>query len=136
MRLTTKCEYALLAILTLAKSYRRNKDRYLTVKEIAARNNIPKEFLEKIVSSLSKSGFLKSQTGVRGGVKLAKGPSKITIAQVIRVIDGPMAPVSCVSKLKYESSPIEKSRNLTYLFQRIRDIQNKILTKTTFNDLI
>ncbi len=136
MKITTKGQYALLTVLFLAKLYTKNKNRFVTTQTVANGNDIPKEFLEKIVASLSKAGFLDSHPGAKGGIKLAKSPEKISVAQVIREIDGPIAPVSCVSKLKYEESPIEKSKNLTFLFRRIRDIQDKILRKTKFSDLI
>ena len=123
-------------MLTLTKSYRNNQDTFVTTKRIADINDIPREFLEKIISLLSNAGFIQTQKGSHGGIKLIKDPSKITIAEVIREIDGPIAPVACVSKTKYQKAPIEKSKSLTFLLKRIRDIQNKILTQTTFADLV
>lgn len=123
-------------MLTLTKSYMADKNKFVTTKRIAKLNDIPKEFLEKIVALLSHAGLIDSQKGASGGLRMIKDPAKISIAQIVREIDGPMAPISCVSKHKYEECPLEKSKSLTYLFKRIRNIQNKILSKTTLADLV
>lgn len=134
MKLTTRCEYALLAMVLLTKSWK--QDKYIPSGDISAKYDIPRDFLEKIVSQLSKSGLIDSKQGPNGGLKLARDPKEITLAEIIREIDGALAPVKCVSEYNYESSPLEKSKSLITLFTRIRDIQNKILENTKLSDLI
>ena len=136
MRLTTKCEYALLAMLTLTQTYTGDRSRYIKIETVANRNDIPREFLEKIVSSLSKAGYIESHKGRHGGIRLSKSPESITIAELIREIDGPLSPVSCVSSHQYKTSPLEKSESLTFLLKRIAQIQNRILENTTLGDLV
>lgn len=123
-------------MLTLTKVYKKDPRKFISIRRIAVRDEIPREFLEKIFSQLSKAGFTTSQQGSKGGVKLNKNPRKISVADLIREIDGPLAPVSSVSKVQYAPSPIERSKNLIFLFKRLRDIQNKILSNTTFEDLV
>lgn len=123
-------------MLTLTKAYKSDRNKFYTTKRIAQANDIPKEFLEKIVALLSNCGLVESQKGVAGGLRLIKNPAKISIAEIIREFDGPLAPVSCVSKYKYETCPLERSKSLTFLFKRIRNIQFKILSKTTLADLV
>ncbi|MBU0976386.1 MAG: Rrf2 family transcriptional regulator [Patescibacteria group bacterium] len=136
MKLTNRCQYALLAMLTLTRAYKSDNNKFYTTKKVAQANDIPQEFLEKIVALLSNAGLVESQKGASGGLRLIKDPARISIAEIVREIDGPLAPISCVSKYKYESCPLEKSKSLTYLFKRIRNIQYKILSKTTLADLV
>jgi len=136
MKLTNRAEYALLAMLTLTRIYIHRQKKYITIHRIAQKNSIPKKFLEKIFADLSRAGYVETQQGPKGGVRLAKHPKKISIAKILREIDGPLAPVSSVSKLKYAPSPIERSKTLTFIFKRIRDIEHKILSSTTFADLV
>lgn len=134
MKLTTGCEYALLAMLTLAKAFK--SKQLITTKKISKTNAIPREYLEKIVAELSRAGLVNAHKGPNGGLELAKDPDSISIANIVREIDGALAPVKSVSKHNYEPTPIEKSKSLTLLFRRIRDIQYKILSKTTLADLV
>ena len=74
--------------------------------EIAERQNIPVEFLEQILLALKRAGLLASRRGIRGGYSLIKSPDEITLGQVIRILDGPLAPISCVSKTAYQKCRI------------------------------
>ncbi len=70
--------------------------------EIAARNNIPKKFLDAILGELRNAGFVQSRKGKEGGYRLARPAVEIKIGHVIRVLDGPLAPISCASRTRYE----------------------------------
>lgn len=70
--------------------------------DIAARQNIPIEFLEQILLALKKAGLLSSRRGMTGGYRLIKDPNAISLGQVIRILDGPLAPIGCVSKTAYQ----------------------------------
>ena len=87
-------------MLTLTKIYK--NDKFVPIKKIALLNDIPREFLEKIIADLSKGGFIITQHGPGGGVKLSKNPSEISIAQIIRSIDGSIAPIRCLNKNNYQ----------------------------------
>lgn len=94
MRLSTKGEYASRAMLELSLNY---KERPLHIREISAAQDIPARFLEQILLLLKRAGYLRSKKGPNGGYYLAKPPSEINVAEVIRVMDGPLAPIDCVS---------------------------------------
>lgn len=133
MRLSTKSEYALLALIDLAKNYKSNE--LFTIAVVAERNQIPKKYLEQILLILKRGGYVKSYKGAEGGYKLAKEPKKISLAEIIRLMDGALAPVESVSKYFYEPTPIEKNRKLIGVFKQIRDYISNTLEKVTLADL-
>jgi Rrf2 family protein len=99
MRFSKKSEYALRALIELTAHYKRT---LLQRHDIAERQNIPVEFLEQILLTLKNAGLLASKRGVSGGYTLIKPPNEITLGQVIRLLDGPLAPIPCVSKTAYQ----------------------------------
>lgn len=99
MRFSKKSEYALRALIELTEHYNR---KLLQRQEIGARQNIPVEFLEQILLTLKNAGLLTSRRGVGGGYGLLKPPDTVTLGQVIRILDGPLAPIGCVSKTAYQ----------------------------------
>ena len=99
MKLSKKSEYALRALLELTLVHGKAT---LQRHEIAARQHIPVEFLEQILLALKRAGLLSSRRGMRGGYGLLKSPEEVTLGQVIRVLDGPLAPIGCVSKTAYQ----------------------------------
>ncbi|QTL99664.1 Rrf2 family transcriptional regulator [Iocasia frigidifontis] len=133
MKLSRKSEYACLALIDLARTY---DDGLLTIGELAEQNNIPKKYLEQILLILKGAGYVRSVRGVGGGYKLAQVPGEISIAEVIRLIDGPLAPIGSVSEYFYEYTPTEQNDKLLALFKDIRDYTADLLEKTTFKDLI
>lgn len=134
VKLTVKSEYACLALVDLAENYK--KGIYVKIESISKRKNIPKKFLEHILFILKRAGYAISRRGADGGYKLAKPPTNISVAEVIRLIDGPLAPVVSVSKYFYEPSPIEQHKKLTELMRELRDFIADRLEKTTFQHLI
>ena len=98
MKLSKKSEYACLALIDLSENY--GKD-YIKIINISQRWNIPKKFLEQILITLKTSGFVKSKKGSEGGYKLTKTPEQISLAEIIRLMDGALAPVESVSKYFY-----------------------------------
>jgi len=99
MRFSKKSEYGLRALIELTRSYGRDP---LPRHQIAERQHIPIVFLEQILLALKHAGLLASTRGAQGGYALIKPPSKVTLGQVIRTLDGPLAPISCVSKTAYQ----------------------------------
>jgi len=99
MKLSKKSEYGLRALLELTLVHGTT-----TVQrhDIAARQHIPLEFLEQILLALKRAGLLSSRRGMKGGYTLIKQPRDITLGQVIRILDGPLAPIGCVSKTAYQ----------------------------------
>lgn len=132
MKLTTRSEYALLALLYLA---RHHSEEYKTVETVAAAQRMPHKYLEQIMLALKRARYVRSSKGQHGGYKLAKPAKDITLAEVVRLFDGALAPTDSVSEHFYESTPVEKERKLIALFKDIRDYAAKKLEKTTLADV-
>ena len=133
MKLTARSEYALLAMLYLARN--RSKGA-ISVAAIAEAELISPKFLEHILLALKRAGYVQSSKGQHGGFHLAKQPDRISLAEIIRVLDGALAPTESVSKYFYESTPIEKEKGLVSVFKNIRDYVSKKLEETTLADLV
>ena len=99
MKLSKKSEYGLRALIELTAQH---KGAPLQRQDIARRQHIPVEYLEQILLRLRNAGLLASRRGVSGGYSLIKSPEEITLGQVIRILDGPLAPIGCVSKTAYQ----------------------------------
>ena len=97
--LTKKGKYGLKALVHLS---RMPPGELAFVGDIAAKNNIPKKFLDAILGELRNAGFVQSRKGKEGGYRLAKLPGEIKIGHVVRVLDGPLAPISCASRSQYQ----------------------------------
>ncbi len=133
MRLSTRGEYASRAMLELSLRYGQGA---LHVREISQAQAIPRRFLEQILLLLKRAGYLKSRKGQKGGFVLAKPPDAISVAEVIRVMDGPLAPIDCVSVMAHEACPMEATCGLRWLWKDVRDSVAGILERTTFADLV
>ena len=133
MKLSLKSEYACLALIDLVEHYKKG---IRTTVQIAEKQQIPKKFLEQILLALKYGGYLQSRTGKGGGYWLAKDPASISLAEIIRTMDGSLAPITSVSKFFFQPSPILKHKKLLAVFQDIRDYTAKKLENTTLADLI
>ena len=103
MKVSTKGRYALRMLLDLAEH---KSDGFISLKEIAERQNISKQYLEQIVSLLNTSNILRANRGKQGGYMLAKEPSACTVAQILRITEGNLAPVAC---LENETNPCDRA---------------------------
>ena len=99
MRFSKKSEYALRAMMELTHEFGHG---LVQRKALAERQNIPLGFLEMILLSLKNAGLIGSRRGAHGGVFLIKSPREVTLGQIIRLLDGPLAPISCVSQTAYQ----------------------------------
>src|SRR2546425_1815205 len=134
MKLSVRGEYALRALIVLGLNYQQPVVRIQTISQL---QNIPKRFLEQILNDLKSAGLLESRRGVGGGYRLRVPPDRITLAEVIRHIEGPLAPVSCVSERYYErcSCPNEQMCGIRSVMKEVRDAIAKILTDVTVAQL-
>ncbi len=132
MKLTSRSEYALLALVYLA---RHQSEGYVSVETIAAAQEIPAKYLEQILLALKRAKYLRSSKGQHGGYHLAKPANKIALAEVIRLFDGALAPTESVSRYFYESTPIEREKSLVRVFKDIRDYVSEKLESTTLADV-
>lgn len=97
--LTRKGKYGLKALIHLSQL---PQGQLALVNDIATTNSIPKKFLDAILGELRNAGFVQSRKGKDGGYRLARHPDEICIGDVVRVLDGPLAPISCASATRYE----------------------------------
>jgi Rrf2 family protein len=108
------------------------------IKEIAERQHIPAKFLEQILLTLKNNGMLHSRMGVGGGYYLARPAGEISLGHIVRVLDGPLAPIGCVSQMAYETCgcPDEKTCGLRLVMLDVRNAISDILDTTTLADVI
>jgi Rrf2 family transcriptional regulator, cysteine metabolism repressor len=132
MRLSHRSEYALLALVHLA---RHESEGFLTAQAIAEAQGIPAKFLEQILLTLKRARYVRSMKGQHGGFQLARPAARITLAEVIRLFDGALAPTESVSRYFYEPTPIERERSLLRVFKEIRDQISARLEATTVADV-
>lgn len=133
--LSNKGKYGLKALLHLADY---EGDRSSLIADIAAKNDIPKKFLDAILLELKNAGLLHSKKGRGGGYALAKPAERIMIGDVIRVLDGPLAPIPCASRTAYRQCLDCKDDNrcrIRRLMVDVRDAIAEILDRTSLADL-
>jgi Rrf2 family protein len=133
--LSRKSKYGLKALLVLAQEAGRGP---VLVSELSARDRIPKKFLEAILLELKRHGMVHSKKGKGGGYFLRRTPAEITFGEVIRVLDGPLAAVPCVSKMAYMKCVDcvdERSCGVRLAMKEVRDATADILDNTTLADV-
>ena len=133
MRLTLRSEYALLALVHLG---RRPAGELVSAGDIARAQRIPPRFLEQILLLLKRAGIVRSAKGRGGGFQLAREPGAITLAEVVRLLDGPLAPTESVSRYFRGQTPILREKRLTALFREIRDLVAERMERTTLADML
>ena len=134
--LSKKSKYAIIALIHLAKRY---GDGPILIGNIAEKENIPKKFLEGILFELKNAGIVNSQRGKSGGYYLIKKPQEVHLAQIMRLFDGSIALIPCVTYQYYEPCPEctdEKSCAIRKIFKQVRDATVEILKKSTLEEMI
>jgi Rrf2 family protein len=138
MRLSKRGEYGLRAMITLAEpAPKGDSPAMLQIREISEREQISSKFLEQILLTLKNAGLLHSKMGVGGGYYLARPASEITLGQIFRILDGPVAPIRCVSQMAYESCgcPDEETCGLRLVMSDVRNSIADILDNTSLADV-
>lgn len=133
--LTKKGKYGLKALVHLTRF---EPGRAVQVAEISARENISKKFLDAIMRDLKTAGFVRSRKGPGGGFALSRPPSEIIVGDVVRALDGPLAPIACASRTAYQ--PCDDCGDLSTCAVRIvmtevRDAVAEVLDRTTLADM-
>lgn len=128
MKLSRKTDYALRALLTLVEHYGRDP---IPIRELARRNDVPKPFLEHIMLEMKAQGWVESVPGKRGGYVLARSPEKITLGQVVRLFDGVLAPIGCVSVTDYKRCSQEPVCRVRHVFLEIRNYTAGLMDRAT-----
>jgi Rrf2 family protein len=133
MSVSSKCYYAIRAVYALAEH---EGVEPMKIAEIADREQIPIRFLEVILGQLKGGGFVQSRRGAEGGYRLAKPPDQITVGQVMRFVDGPIAPVDCVSQSRPKECEFHGECHFFGFWGRVRQAISDVVDKTTFADLL
>jgi len=133
MKLTTKSEYSLLALVYIA---RHQQEGFIKIERICSHYEIPKKYLELLFTILKRNRFLKTKRGAAGGYALAKPASEITMAEIIRLMDGALAPTESVSKYFFSDTPLSREGNIINILREIRDYIAARLESVVLADLI
>jgi len=133
MKLTTKSEYSILALIYMTRN---NKTGFMKIEEICSKCDIPKKYLELLFMTLRQNGYIRTKRGASGGYKLTKPASQISIAEIIRLMDGALAATESVSKYFFSDTPLAQEKKLIKVFKEIRDYISKRLENLTLADLV
>jgi len=132
LKLSTRGEYGLRAMFDLAQHFGEGPT---SLKSVAERQDISEHYLEQLIASLRKSGLVRSIRGAQGGYILAREPAEITVGDVIRVLEGPIAPMDCVNEEEAESCNRASYCITKGIWERLRDSVNSVLDSITLQDM-
>ncbi|WP_417307473.1 RrF2 family transcriptional regulator [Devosia sp.] len=134
--ISQKAKYALRALVALTRVPTGDS---MMISEISRDQAIPKKFLEQILLELKRAGIVMSRRGRMGGYVLLKAPEQVTFGEVLRLIDGPIAPLPCLSKIAYRrcvDCTDEASCEIRHVFQRVTLATRDVLDSTTLADAV
>jgi Rrf2 family protein len=134
--LSMKAKYGLRAVLRLAREYGQGP---LLIADMAEREGIPRKFLELILLELKNKGILHSKKGKGGGYSLGRKPEYVKLGEVVRLLDGPLAPLPCVSQTAYKRCPdcaVESTCEIRMVMKDVRDAIAEILDGTSLSDVL
>ena len=133
MNLTTRSEYALLAVVYIA---RKQVSGPVSIEAIRKHYNLSEKYLERLVQTLKTGHILKSKRGSGGGYTLAKSPEAISIAEIVRLMDGPLASTDAVSTHFFSHTPLEAETEILQVFRKVRDMVSNYLENTYISDFL
>jgi Rrf2 family transcriptional regulator, cysteine metabolism repressor len=135
LKISTRGEYGVRAVLDIAMH---SNEGPVTLKSISGRQEISESYLEQLFGTLRKAGLVVSTRGAQGGYDLAREPAQITIGDLIRVLEGPIAPVDCVNDQADKSGGCSNAHRCAtrVLWQKLRDSMTEVLDSTTLADLM
>ena len=132
MKISTKGRYALRLMLDLALN---NTGECITIKNIAARQEISEKYLEQIISLLNKAGYVKSVRGAQGGYRLAKDPSEYTVGMILRLTEGSLMPVDCLDEITSDCK--RSSRCVTReVWEELYEAISSVVDRITLQNLV
>jgi Rrf2 family protein len=132
--ISQKAKYALRALVALARA---GGDGTMLISDIAREQSIPKKFLEQILLDLKHHGIVMSKRGKSGGYLLLRDPAEITFGEVLRIIEGPIAPLPCLSRIAYrrcDDCVDEKTCEIRRVFAKVTEATRAVLDATTIAD--
>jgi Rrf2 family protein len=135
--ISQKAKYALRALLVLCRARDSGEPRMIA--EISRAQSIPKKFLEQILLELKRHGIVVSRRGRQGGYVLLRAPENVTFGEILRLIDGPIAPLPCLSKIAYRrcaDCADEGSCEIRHVFAKVAETTREVLDRTTLADAV
>jgi Rrf2 family protein len=132
MKLSRKSDYALRALVTLVRHY---KKELVSIRQLAEQNDIPKRFLEQIMLGLREQGWVRGVTGRDGGYELAISPSDLTLGTIVRHFEGVLAPIGCVSVTHCEPCSQEATCTFRRALLDVRNYTAKLIDSISLADL-
>lgn len=133
MKIYQKGLYALQSMMMLARRYNQGAIR---IRDIAYEEDLPEKFLELILLEMKNARMVESVRGAKGGYQLRRSPDEITLAEIIRLVDGPLAPFGDAEQLRTLIDRDPEHRSLYQVFLDVRDAAAKILESTTLADIM
>ncbi len=133
MKVSRRGEYGVRALCHLAE---RHGEGVVQIREIAAQESIPAKFLEGILLDLKRAGFLRSRRGAEGGYALARSPETIMLGEVIRLLDGPLAPMGSAAELKELMEKHPRHAGFYSVLMEVRDAAAAILDGTSLAEVL
>lgn len=132
MKISTKGRYGLRIMLDLALAPR---GEYISIRSIAARQEISEKYMEQIITALSRAGFVHSVRGAKGGYKLAKDPAEYTVGMILRAVEGSLSPVSCLDKGIPDCERCNRCVTVK-VWSRLKDAIDGVVDHITLADLV
>jgi len=133
MKISTKGEYGIRAMMELSNRY---GEGYVQSAQIAAARKIPENYLYQLLITLRKAGLVQSRRGPQGGHMLARPPEDISVAEVVKALEGPLAPVTCIQDNIVGTCAYTKHCVLKDVWREVTQATLEILTQHTFGELI
>ncbi len=133
MKISYKGDYAFKTLLELALNY---NNGVVSIHELAKKGDIPVKFLEQVLLTLKKGGFVDSKRGISGGYFLAKAPDSITVGEVVRFLEGPVEPVACVGKKSYDECKDFTTCVLREVWGQAHTAISLVIDTVTFAELV
>lgn len=133
IKLSTRSTYGLRAMFELAAAYGKG---HVSIRNISERQGVPEQYLEQLFMTVRKAGLAASVRGAQGGYELCRAPDQITVGDIIRALDGPMSPVSCLTEGS-EAACINETNCVTRMvWQKVQDSINRSLDAISLQDML
>ena len=132
MWISRRTDYATRAVLALALA---ETDTPIKLEELARRTAVPRSVLEQVMPTMRSAGIVRSEQGAHGGYRLNRRPEEITLERVVRLFQGPLAPIGCATRSHPEPCPMSVECSMRFVWEEVRDATIKALAHTTFADL-
>ena len=133
MNFTAKEDYGIRAVLDIALNRHRAP---IQAREIAARQDIPEQFLEQLLAALRRAGIVRSIRGAAGGYDLARPSDRISVGDILRALSGPIVPVQCVNEDDSTLCPQQELCSVSHFWTRLKDAIENVVDGTTIQDLV